>query len=504
MKLRIYCIWILGLCLSPVFSQNVEKRQILIKNADQLYAQRINGEDIQRLIGKVVFQHEGSTMYCDSAVFNTTKNMLEAFGRIHLEQGDTLDLYGDVLKYNGDTKIADISGRVRLIDPNVNMTTTKLTYNRTSGIASYPDSAVTISNKDRLRSKKGYYNTHTQEFAFKENVVIENPEYTIYTDTLIQNTKTDVSYFKGPTEITSKDSYIYCENGWYDKKNDICQFNENAYVTAENNIMKGDSLYYERGNGYGKAIGNVSIEDTVEKIIVTGHFAESFRNIEKYIVTDSAQMIQVFETDSLFMHADTLYATEDSLGKKIMRAYFGVRMFKPDMQGVCDSLVYTQSDSLLQMFHAPILWNEKNQITGEHISLVMSKGKLYLMYITDTALIISEEDSIKYNQVAGDRMIGHFLDNELSRVNVYENGKSIYFPKEDGSDEVIGLNEVVCKDMIIHLEDKEVSRIVFLEKPVGTLHPLQEVDPANFRLDGFQWRAEIRPIDRFDIFRDVK
>lgn len=479
-------------------------RQIIIKNADLLFGETINGEKVQRLVGKVVFQHEGSTMYCDSAVFNTTQNSLKASGKIHIEQGDTLDLYGDNLDYDGNTKVAHVIGRVRLISPTVNLNTSKLTYDRVAGQAWYADSGVTVSNKDKIKSKKGYYNVNTSEFAFKENVVIENPEYTLYSDTLIYNTKTDITYFKGPSEIFSEDSYIYCENGWYDKKNDKAQFNQNAYVTAENHIMKGDSLYYERKQGYGKAIGNISIEDTVENIIVTGNFAESFRDIEKYIVTDSAQLIQIFDADTLFMHADTLYAIEDSLGKRITRAYYGVRFYKSDMQGVCDSLVYTQADSLMHLFTDPILWSEENQITADDIRITMGKGKIYDMKMRMHSMIVSEVDTIRFNQIAGIDMDGFFKENKLNRIHVYEDGKTIYYPKDDESGDLIGMNKVDCRNLIIYIEEEEVARIVFLEQPVGTLFPLEQADPFEYRLTGFRWWDKIRPKDQPDIFREIK
>lgn len=492
----------LALLLAPLHTlaqADTSAHFVEVVNADLLRGGRMNGKSVQRLLGRVVLRHEGANLFCDSALFFDEENLVKAYGHVHIQQGDSLDLYGDTLDYAGNIKVATISGRVRLIDKQVNLTTDKLVYDRVAGMAYYNQSGKTVTQKDQLTSQKGYYYVNTKEFAFKGDVVIKNPDYTLYSDTLIYNTVTDVSYFKGPSTIVGKNSFIYCENGWYDKPNDRCQFNEHAYVIAENNILKGDSLYYERKKGYGRAIGNVSVEDTVEKVMVTGNFAETFRDIERYMVTDSAQMIQVFDDDTLFLHADTLLATEDSLDKRVVDAFHRVKFYKRDMQGACDSLSYTQRDSLLRMYHKPVIWNDSNQITAEYIQVNIAKGKINKMDIIDLALIISQEDTIRFNQIGGDRMEAFFVENELRRINVYDNGHTIYYPREEDGN-LIGMNKVDCADLSIFVEDRQISRIVFRYKPVGALHPIEKVDPLLYRLDGFEWLVHRRPKNRYEIF----
>lgn len=493
----IACCFIL--IYTSLCAQSGSVKTIEIKNADALIGTKINGQSVQKLIGRVALQHDQTLMFCDSAWYYDKLNSIDAFGHIHILQGDTLSLYGDKLNYNGNTRIASITGNVRLIDNLVNLQTSRLTYDRNAGIAFYPDSGYTITRTEQLYSKKGYYYVNTKEFAFKGNVVIKSQEYTLYSDTLIQNTLTDVSYFKGPSTIVSKESFIYCENGWYDKKNDRCQFNQNAYVIAEKNILRGDSLYYERNRGYGKGIGHVSIEDTVEKIIVTGHFAETFRNIERYIVTDSAQFVKVFEKDTLFLHADTLLAVQDSLGKRVINAFHHVKFFKPDIQGLCDSLSYTQRDSLIRMYFNPVLWNEKNQITAECIDICMGQKAIYFLNINRKARVISQEDSLLFNQLGGLYMKAWFKDNELYKIDVYGNSKTFYYPREDDGD-LIGINVAESKDMTIYVENKQVVKISLFSNPIGTLYPMDKIKPEDFRIDGFTWQIHRRPLKQADIF----
>ncbi len=485
-----------------VAQSDTSKSFIDIYNADVLKGERINGQDVQKLIGRVALHQKGALFYCDSAIFFERTNSFNAYGRIHIIQGDSLSLYGDTLYYDGNTKIATVIGRVRLIDKQVELVTTKLIYNREKEIAYYVDSASTTSKADQLTSTKGYYYSKTKKMAFRDNVTIVNPEYTLKSDTLIVDTQKDISYFYGPSEIISKDSYIYCEDGWYDKPNDKAEFNKNAYVISNNHILKGDKLYYERKNGYGKAIKNVSIEDTVERVVITGHFAESFQNIKRYIVTDSAQMMRFFADDTLFMHADTMlsFMDQDSSKYRIISAFHHVKFFKKDMQGACDSSAYFEKDSLMRMYVKPIVWSDENQITSDYIEIKMAEGHIYEMHMREKAMLVTEIDTSMYNQIAGDNMDAFFIDNDLRRVEVMNAGNIIYFV-EDEKDGVFGLERIQSKDVTIRILEKKIQQVIPRIKPKAVMHPIDKAPQDAFKLPGFSWQIERRPKDRWDIFK---
>ena len=71
------------------------------------------------LVGNVLFRKGDMYMYCDSARFNEATSSLDAFRNVHMEQGDTLFVYGDELYYNGQTELAELRAyagkNVRLI-----------------------------------------------------------------------------------------------------------------------------------------------------------------------------------------------------------------------------------------------------------------------------------------------------------------------------------------------------------------------------------------------------
>lgn len=292
-----------------IAAQEGQKRpaQIEILNADDGQGPYEGmPSDLMRLIGNVRLRHEGVLMQCDSAHRYANANVVHAFGNVHINQGDTLHLYGERLVYNGNTRYAEVRRNVRLTDRETTLTTNYLDFDLANDFGYYPNRGVVINGDNRLESVMGYYFTREKMFFFNDSVVITNPDYVIQSDTLRYNTVTEVAYFLGPTTILGEEVNIYCENGWYDTQTDISQFNENAQVRNNNQVLAADSIFYDNGQGFGRAFLNVEVTDTVERIIIKGDYARFVREREQTMVTDRALLIQMSDNDTLYMHADTL------------------------------------------------------------------------------------------------------------------------------------------------------------------------------------------------------
>ena len=105
----------------------------------------------------MVFEHNGTYMYCDSAYFYQQKNNLEAFGNVHIKQGDTLNLYCDYLEYDGDSSYAKLRNNITLKNTKATLTTNILDYNLKSKVASYHNWGKIKDGEHNLISKHGYY-----------------------------------------------------------------------------------------------------------------------------------------------------------------------------------------------------------------------------------------------------------------------------------------------------------------------------------------------------------
>lgn len=69
-------------------------------------------------------------MYCDSACFYEATNSFDAFGHVKMVQGDTLDLVGDMLLYNGLDQLARVRHNVVLTHRESKLYTDSLDYDR--------------------------------------------------------------------------------------------------------------------------------------------------------------------------------------------------------------------------------------------------------------------------------------------------------------------------------------------------------------------------------------
>ena len=323
-------------------------------------------------------------------------------------------------------------------------------------------------------------------------------------DTLKYNTTTKTAYFFGPTTIksTSKEGgFIYCENGWYNTQTEKSVFGKNAYLLSKENKLQGDSIFYDRVEGIGKAWKNVFITDTLQKVIIAGAYAYMNEMKNTSFVTGKCSLIKIFERDSMFMHADTLYAKQDSLKKnKQYFAFHHVKIFKNDLQGSCDSLVYSSVDSIISFYKAPILWSDKNQLTANFIKLQLKNNQLYKMYLEENSFIVAQEDTLHFNQIKGRDMIGNFVENKLSTINVSGNGQTIYFIRNK-KQQLTGVNKADCSDMNIYISDSKVRKIALKSQPDAVLLPIRDAVDSDLKLRDFNWYDQLRPKSKEDIYK---
>lgn len=498
MKRILAFVFIFNILFIGVNDCFAQKEQIRILNSNSLEVNKNIGEGVKRFLGNVIFEHNNATMYCDSAYIFGNENKIYAYSNVHVNRGDSLHMYGDFLLYNGNTDIGKVRNNVRLLDDETILYTDSLDFNTLTNVANYFSGGEIISGEDTLESIIGYYYANDDLFYFKDSVVVTNPDYTIYTDTLKYNTKFKIAYFLGPTNIYSEDNHIYAENGWYKTAEKKFQFRENAVFQNKEKILKGDSLFYDELNGIGIAINNIEMIDTAENLILKGNYAYYKEEPESFLITDSTLLIQISDNlDSLFMHSDTISSEYDSTGThRIIKAYHKVKIFRSDFQARCDSLVYNSQDSVISLFKAPVLWSEGTQMTSEKVEVHLKNEKIDFFKLIRTAFIVSEERPTMFNQIRGKEMIGYIRNNELFKIDVFGNGQTIYYTKDQQN--IVGINYAESSDLVIFLKDNDVSKIILLKQPEGILYPPGELEET--KLKGFQWLESLRPKSKIDIF----
>ncbi len=484
--------------------QKPAKSKVYLLHSDVLKKSPLNPDpDAQILIGNVAFRHDSVYMYCDSACFYEKTNSLEAFDNVKMVQGDTLFLYGDYLFYDGNTQIAQVRYNVRMENKNTTLLTDSLNYDRIYNLGYYFDGGTLMDEENVLTSEWGEYSPATKISVFNYDVKLVNPKFTLTSDTLRYSTATKIANILGPSDIVSDANHIYSELGFYNTQIGQAELLDRSVLTNEGKRLIGDSLFYDRVKGYGEAFDNVIMTDTVNKNMLTGDYCY-YNELTKYaFATKKAVVVDYSQGDSLFMHADTLqmytyYLNTDSMFRET-RAYHKVRMYRADVQGVCDSLVFSSKDSCLTMYYDPILWNNNQQLLGEKIMIYMNDSTIDWAHIQNQALSVEQLDSISYNQVTGKEMKAWFQGGEMRKVDVIGSVRLVYYPMESDST-LIGMNVSETSLLNMFLENRKMKKMIMSPKSNGTLYPMLQRPPEKMKLDNFVWFDYIRPLDKEDIF----
>lgn len=477
------------------------KSKVYLLHSDVLKKSKDN-PDAQVLVGDVVFRHDSIYMYCDSASFYEKTNSLEAFDNVKMVQGDTLFLYGDYLFYDGNTQLAKVRNHVRMENRTTTLTTDSLNYDRIANLGYFFDGGTLMDEENVLTSDWGEYSPATKESVFNYEVQLVNPKFTLTSDTLRYNTATKIANIVGPSDIDSDENHIYSELGFYNTLLGQAELLNRSVLTNDGKRMTGDSLFYDRNRGYGEAFNNVEFVDTINKNMLTGNYCYYNQLTAYAFATDEAMATDYSQGDSLFIHADTLqmftyHLDTDSMYREA-RAYHKVRFYRTDVQGVCDSLVFSSKDSCLTLYRDPILWNGQQQLLGEEIMVYMNDSTIDWAHIHNQALSVERIDSVNYNQVTGKDMKAYFKDGEVELVNVINTVRLVYYPMEKDST-LMGMNVLETAELKLYLQNRKWKKI-WVPKASGTLFPMDQIPPAKMKLDNFGWFDYVRPLDKKDIF----
>ncbi len=295
--------------LNPI-ADNSPKSKIELIKADSLIGEN-SLTRTQTFLGNVIFRHRGVLLGCQKAIHDLSSNFIQAYGKIVINQGDTLTIVGDTLLYDGNTRIANVFGKsVILRDKKVTLKTTKLTYDLNRDQAYYPVYGTINQDSSKLSSKEGYYNTKTKFFRYIGDVEILNPSYLLCTDSLDYNTYTKEAIFKSFTTIKSKDGDLSAYKGKYNIKTKVSAFQGRAKVANISYSLEADTLNFDNISESGLAIGNVVFLSFSDSLKVIGNKGQRIGNLGLTKIMGETITERIANKDTLYLASDTLWVYE--------------------------------------------------------------------------------------------------------------------------------------------------------------------------------------------------
>lgn len=500
--LFLLCVMVVASVPDGRKGKKVTDSRIHLIHSDVLYK---NWQDprAEVLVGHVKLSHEGVFLDCDSAKYYREDNSFDAFGHVVMVQGDTLRLYCDSLYYDGFAMQARARGNVNLYHGDTKLVTENLDYDRVYGVGMYLDGGTLYDGDNVLVSDWGQYTPAIHEAFFTDNVKLTNPKFTLVSDTLFYYSDTEVARIQSPTNIMSEDgTFVYGLRGTYDTKNDRANLLDRSYIIKDMRKIVGDSLYSDKETGVDEAFGNVVITDEENLCTLMGNYCRYDELTGNALATDSALALEYSSPDTLYVHGDTLKVftfnmNTDSVYRNL-HAYHHVRMFRNDVQGVCDSLVSLQLDSCTYMYGQPILWNAQQQIFGEEIRIYNNDSTIDWVHVINQAMTIERVDSAMFNQVSSKEMFSYFQAGEIEHNEAHGNVYVLYFLlEEDSTCNVVNYTET--SKMFMYMENRKIQRI-WMPAATATMYPRIKLPEEKRYLANFAWFDYIRPIDKDDVF----
>lgn len=505
----ILCLF--GFCLvqamlAPKKKSNRPKGdRVYLLHADELrYDMYGSNPDAQIVKGKVSFSHQGAHLTCDSAYFYQNSNSVKAFGHVHFKQGDTLSLTCDRAEYDGMMQMMHARNNVVLHHRRQVLRTDSLDYDRLYEMANFFEGGTLIDGKDKLVADWGEYHTKTREAKFVYNVKLRSGKDVVTTDTLYYDVPKSKAHMVGPSKIISGGSVVHTKNGFYNTKNDQAQLFDRSTLEDKDKTITGDSLYYVK-NGESYGYGNVVYVDKKNKNSLHCNYLRYNEKTGYGFATRNPVAIDYSQKDTLWMHSDsmkiyTFHINTDSVYRKV-HAFHKVRVYRTDVQAVCDSLVFNSKDSCMTMYKDPIVWNANRQLLGEVIKAYMNDSTIRMAHVIGQALSIDEmPDSVHFNQVTSKEMKAYFENGQARMGESTGNVQTIYYLTNDKDSSIVGLNYMETDTMRMYLSPERQLQKIWANKSVGTFYPITQVPPSKVKLPNFAWFDDIRPKDKNDIF----
>ncbi|MDR1653605.1 MAG: hypothetical protein LBS01_08190 [Prevotellaceae bacterium] len=519
------------------------RKTIELLHSDFFIVDEENLPDVQLLRGNVAFKQDNVVMYCDSAFFYQKENSLDAYGNVRIIQADTLFIYGDLLYYDGNARLAQLRENVKLVNRRAVLTTDSLNYDRNTTLAYYFTGGKIKDDRNTLTSVWGQYNTTNEIALFRNNVRLVNPDFVMNSDTLVYNTRTHIADIVGKTHIIyKKQTDIYSTRGWYNTENEQSMLLDRSLVVNNTGkTLTGDTVFYDKHRNCGEAFADVELTDSAQGTTLSGDYVFYNDSTEYGFATDSALLIYWKEKENAYIHADTLETKKEKfvftdflLNKKdsvvfidslqtqqdtiivtdtvkmekdsaynLAFAYHEVRMYRSDIQGIADSLIYSSQDSVINLYGLPVVWAQGSQISGNEIHIFTKNQQAEKVLIIKDAIMSQRTDSVLYfNQIAGKEIIANMdSGGQLHHVFVNGNAETVYIPIDDADSTMIGLNKSQSSYVNMFFKEKKIDKVILTTVSQGTMYPLGQLLGADLYLKNFFWAENMQPVSPIDVFR---
>ena len=200
------------------FGMNAQEQEIEIRQAGSFKLDQENfpGANIltRSATQQVHLVHQGMDVWSDKAFFYKTENRFNAIGNVRIHQGDSLVLTSKLVNYDGNIKLAVAKENVVLDNKEMLLKTDTLYFDRITDKAFYPYKGTVYDSLTTITSEYGTYFSESKKYQFEDQVVITNPDFKLTSARMDFYTDSKFAFFYGKTIILAEDYVVRCKQGF--------------------------------------------------------------------------------------------------------------------------------------------------------------------------------------------------------------------------------------------------------------------------------------------------
>ncbi|MCR9290899.1 MAG: hypothetical protein NXI23_26310 [Bacteroidetes bacterium] len=415
----------------------------------------------------------------------------------------------DTLKFNTETRIATFLGPTLITQDSSKIYCESGFYNIKTKLAEFKETPQYMKGDQQAVAEIILYDGNKKEVVLDGEAQFIEGERIATADRIRYEEDTETSYLEGNAWSRDTSQTVSADTIIYNSKKETYSTRGRSYISDPPMILEANQVDYDKEREIGVALGDVIWQDTSEGLTILCELADYDQSAD-YLKASGGNgefnrpmLITEIDGDSLFMVSDTLISEQaDTLkgdSSRILLAFKDVRIFKNDLQALCDSLVYNTADSLFNMYVNPIIWSDTTQFKADTVVMQLANNKMDRIYLYNNSMMVNSPDELFFNQIKGKNSIAYFEEGEVRKMKVEGNAESVYYALDD-EDAYIGVNQAVCSEMMILFGNNEVEGIKFYAQPKATLFPMQKADHDAMKLPGFSWEVSRRPTSIFDLF----
>lgn len=431
--------------------------------------------------------------------------------------------------YESKKNLFTFIDNVQMFSDSLFFVSDKITYKTDLEIAYFNNNTKGWKNQNYISSRGGWYNKSNETILFEKDVYGQTKDYELWCQSLFFDRINKESLLKDRIQVTDTldGAFILGDKlEFYDSPR-LVRVTESAAMALlvdENGVkdtlfISADTLQYSTQRMFevdsitkvaAKERRELAEVDVVKNVRdkAKSQNAPKSNNIDALSKQESEEEQPEFEgtiKDTLQFENESQIpqlVEKDTTEIKFLEAYRQVKIFKEDNQIKCDSLLYSDLDSMARLFKDPIIWNEiKNQLTADSMQLVIQNSEMRKGLMLSNAFLASHDSDDYYHQVKAPEMAGFFENGEISRFDAMGGASMIVYMAD--SSVIAYANVKDCKIISSILKDGNIQKNYYFESITSNVFPIEEMTAENKTLKGFNWRGDERPKTRFDVTETI-